>query len=150
MTDIKFLESMGKIKKLSNPDFARAKSLVEASAKNMEFIIQMELSDTTSTIIFREAYESIRQMGDARWFILGYKPKDHEASMEILKNEKIKNSAKLQKLDRFKAIRHDANYSGYLIPKSVTEEILEFWGDCGFEILCILKDELENNLNSLI
>jgi hypothetical protein len=82
----------------------RAKSLVEAAEKIMNAIVQIPLSVETSTIIFREIYESIRQLGDARWWLIGYKPNDHEVSMEILKEEKITNSAKLAKLDRFKSI----------------------------------------------
>lgn len=137
-----FFESMGKIKKLASPDKLRAKSLMEASERNMAVILEMGINDSSSTIIFRETYESIRQLGDARWWLLGYKPKDHEVSMEILKQEKIANSAKLQKLDRFRQIRNDANYSGYLIPKAVTEEIIEFWKECAEDILEKMKNEL--------
>lgn len=137
-----FFESMGKIKKLASPDKLRAKSLMEASERNMAVILEMGINDSSSTIIFRETYESIRQLGDARWWLLGYKPKDHEVSMEILKQEKIANSAKLQKLDRFRQIRNDANYSGYLIPKAVTEEIIEFWKECAEDILEKMKNKL--------
>jgi uncharacterized protein (UPF0332 family) len=134
---------MSKIKKLNAPDILRASSLIEASEKTMDAILQMDISDATSTIIFRETYESIRQLGDARWFLIGYKPKDHEASMSILKEESIESSAHLAKLDRFRSIRNDANYSGYMIPKEVTQEIIEFWKDCGEEILQKMKDEVK-------
>lgn len=140
--NIKFLESMSKIKRLGNPDKIRARSLLEASEKNMDTVLAMELTDATSTIIFREAYESIRQLGDALWFLKGFKPKDHEASMEILKVKKIGNSVLLQKLDRFKSIRNDANYSGYLIPKEVAGEILEFWSECAVEIAEGIREEV--------
>jgi len=138
----KFLESMSKIKKLHSPDKIRAKSLIEASERTMQAITQMEVSENTSTIIFRETYECIRQLGDARWFLIGYKPKDHEASIVILKEEKISKSALLPKLDRFKSIRHDANYSGYLIPVNDAREIIEFWSECGEELLEKLKEEI--------
>ncbi len=140
--NIKFLESMSKIKRLSTSDRTRAKSLIDASERTMTAIEGMKLSEETSTIIFRETYESIRQLGDARWWLMGYKPKDHEVSMAILKEEDIPNSAKLEKLDRFKSIRHDANYSGYMIPKAVAEEIVEFWDECGLEILDKLKRDV--------
>jgi len=140
--DKKFLESMSKIKRISTPDKLRAKSLVEAAGKTMAVISGMAVSDETATIVFRETYECIRQLGDARWFLAGYKPKDHEVSMEILKEERIKHSAKLEKLDRFRSIRNDVNYTGYLIPKEVAEEIMEFWEECGAEILENLEKEL--------
>lgn len=139
--NIEFLESMSKIRQRS-PDRARAKSLVEAAEKTMCAISEMRLTDSNATILFRETYESIRQLGDARWWLRGYEPKDHEVSMEILKEEKISESNKLAKLDRFRAIRNDANYSGYSVPKAVAAEILDFWGECGGEILENLKKEL--------
>lgn len=140
MIDLKFLESMSKIRKRS-PDVLRADSLLEAADKTMHAIREIPLSGETATIIFRETYESIRQLGDARWWLRGYEPKDHEVSMEILKEETIKRSAKLAQIDRFRLIRHQANYSGYNIPAAVTREILEFWEDCGAEILQNLKRE---------
>jgi len=140
--DIEFLKSMGKIKKIA-PDLHRAKSLIESSEKTIATILRMELSDETSTIIFREMYECIRQLGDAKWWLEGYKPKDHEVSMAILKEEEISNSAKLENLDRFRDIRHNANYSGYIIPKINAVEIIEFWYECGEEILENLKSEIQ-------
>lgn len=139
--NVEFFESMSKIRKRS-PDRSRARSLAEAAEKTMHTISEMPLTNGNATIIFRETYESIRQLGDARWWLWGYEPRDHEVSMEILKEEKIPNSAKLAKLDRFRAIRNDANYSGYSVPKAVTAEILEFWGECGEEILANLKKDL--------
>lgn len=138
---IEFLEAMSKIQKRS-PDKARAKSLIEASESTMKEILEMKVTEGTSTIIFRETYESIRQLGDARWWIRGYKPKDHEVSIEILMEEKITNSAMLNKLDEFRKIRNDANYGGYRVREERTKDILEFWNKCGKEILENLKKEL--------
>jgi len=138
---LKFLESMSKIRKRS-PDKARARSLMAASEKTMRNVLKMQVSDETATIIFRETYESIRQLGDARWWLLGYETNDHEASMEILKEERITHSARLEKLGRFRTIRNKANYLGEDIPKAVAEEILQFWNECGKEILGKLKKEV--------
>lgn len=140
--NLKFLESMSKIRKRSQ-DKPRVRSLLEAAGKTMDAVQEMPLTDATATIVFRETYESIRQLGDARWWLAGYEPKDHEVSMEILKTEKIRNSAKLAGLDRFRMIRNEANYSGYHVPKAVAEEILEFWEECGTDILRNIKKDLE-------
>lgn len=107
----------------------------------MAAVAKIPLSDATATIIFRETYEAIRQLGDARWWLKGYEPKDHEVSMEILKEEKIQHSAKLAKVERFRSIRNNANYLGYDIPKAVAQEIIEFWKECGTGILANLKEE---------
>ncbi len=142
MIDLKFLESMSKIRKRT-PDKPRARSLVEAAEKTMGAVTKIPLSDATATIIFRETYEAIRQLGDARWWLKGYEPKDHEVSMEILKEEKISRSARLVEADRFRSIRNNANYLGYDIPKAVAREILDFWEDCGREITEKLKKEVQ-------
>jgi hypothetical protein len=141
MIDIRFLESMSKIRKRT-PDIARAKSLVSSCEAIMKEIVKFTVTDDNATIVFRETYESIRQLGDARWWLMGYEPRDHEASMRILMEEKIRNSAKLQKADRFRDIRNNSNYSGYRISKSVADEIIEFWNECGLEILGNLKKEI--------
>ena len=137
--DIKFLIGMSKIKQLSAPDRIRAKSLIEASERTMRAVQGFGITDETATIVFRETYESIRQLGDARWWLKGFKPKDHEVSMEVLKEEKISHSTKLQKLDRFRAIRNEANYQGYMIPRAIAQEIIGFWRECGEELLENLK-----------
>jgi hypothetical protein len=140
--NLKFLEAMSKIRKKS-PDKVRAKSLVEASETTAKEILKMALTDSTATIIFRELYESIRQLGDARWWLLGYSPEDHDVSLEILKEEKIANSALLAKLDRFRQIRNNANYGGYKVSVAVAQEILDFWKLCGVELLAKLKSDLK-------
>jgi hypothetical protein len=140
--NIKFLEAMSKIRKKS-PDKARARSLFDSAESTAREITKLPLTASTATIIFRELYECIRQLGDARWWLLGYSSETHEASMEILKEEKIANSALLPKLDRFRQIRNNANYSGYLVSMAVAQEMLDFWKLCGVEILSKLKSELK-------
>jgi uncharacterized protein YutE (UPF0331/DUF86 family) len=139
--DIRFLESMSKIQKRS-PDKPMAKSLVEAAESTTGEILKLELNERTSGIIFRETYESIRQLGDAIWWLRGYKPKDHEVSIEVLKEEKITNPVMLNKLDGFRDIRNNLNYRGYRVSVQKTEEILRFWNECGKEILEKLKKEV--------
>ena len=123
-------------------DKSLAKSMIESSIDVMKVIKDTPLNEQTATIIFRETYESIRQLGDARLWLLGYEPKNHEASMEILKEIEIKNKIKLNHLMRFKNIRNDINYRGFKATLSQANEILEFWGLCCDEIIKILKSEL--------
>ena len=103
----------------------------------------IKLNEDSATLIFREIYESIRQLGDAKWWILGYEPGNHEISMEVLKEFDIKEKIKLNSLERFKRTTHDINYRGFRASISQTEEILDFWDKCGEEILSILKKEIK-------
>ena len=91
-------------------DVERIRSMINSSSINAKVAKEIKLNEETATLIFRELYESIRQLGDAKWWLLGYEPANHEVSLEILKEFGIKDKLKLNSLDRFKRIRHDINF----------------------------------------
>ncbi len=124
-------------------DIEKIKAMINSAEINVKVTKSIKLNEDTATLIFREIYESIRQLGDAKWGILNFEPGNHEVSMEILKEFDIKNKVKLNSLDRFKKIRHDINYRGFRASVSQAEEILDFWGKCCEEILNILRKDLE-------
>lgn len=122
-------------------DIGKIKSMIESGEINVKVIKSLELNEETSTVIFREVYESIRQLGDARLWLLGYEPMNHEVSMEILREMDIKEKVKLNHLARFRKIRNDANYRGFKVTVAQANEILDFWDKCAKEIIeIILKD----------
>ena len=125
-------------------DTEKIKSMINSAEINARVTKSIKLDDDTATLIFRELYESIRQLGDAKWGLMGFEPCNHEVSMEVLKEFNIKDKVKLNSLDRFKKIRHDINYRGFRAILSQTEEILDFWDKCGGEILKILRKELDS------
>ncbi|MEM3030533.1 MAG: hypothetical protein QXH27_02250 [Candidatus Micrarchaeia archaeon] len=120
-------------------DISRARSLVEAAEKISGVVASMRVTENSATVVFRELYECLRQLGDAKWWLLGYESLSHEASMRILMEEDIRNKVKLNHLDRFRHIRNDANYRGYLISVSNAIEMRDFWNLCGKELLGNLK-----------
>jgi len=124
----------GSLRKAS-PDKATARSIISSAQTNAQVALGIELSENSATLVFRELYESIKELGDARWRILGYSPEKHEPSMEILKEYDVKDKVKLNALDRIRAIRHDANYRGFRVSVSQAKEIIDFWNGPGKEIL---------------
>ena len=116
----------------------KIKSLIESAKNNADVASSLPVNERNATVIFREVYESIRQLGDARFWILGYEPLDHAISLESLKELNIKDKVKLNYLDRFKQIRHDANYRGFKVSASQAKEILDFWDACAHEIISLL------------
>ncbi len=120
-------------------DMARVKSILKSAETNAVVVSKIPLSEDSATVIFREMYESIRQLGDAQWWLLGYEPLNHAVCLEILKEADIKDKVKLNHLARFKKIRNDINYRGFIVSVAQAQEILEFWNRCGKEILNILK-----------
>lgn len=124
-------------------DREKVKSMIESSTTNMVVVKAVALTEQSAILIFRESYESIRQLGDARWWLLGYEPRNHEVSMEILKEMDIKEKVRLNHLGRFKAIRNDANYRGFKVTVAQAKEILGFWDACAEEIISSLVKELQ-------
>lgn len=123
-------------------DIKEIQSMINSAEINIKVVKTIKINEETATLIFREMYESIRQLGEARWLILGYEPTNHEISLESLKELNVKEKIKLNSLDRFKKIRHDINYKGFRATVLQAEEILDFWDKCGEEILRILKKEI--------
>ncbi|MBS3075281.1 hypothetical protein J4429_02360 [Candidatus Pacearchaeota archaeon] len=148
--DKSMIDSLIKVKALRfrQLDSERIKSLIESAEKTANFIKTLELKEESSNIIFRELYESIRQLGEARWRIIGYEPLNHEISLDGLIDLDIKEKTMLNHLARFKKIRHDSNYKGIFVSVNQAKEILDFWNKCGEGILEILKKDLNRQINN--
>jgi len=137
---IDFLLKEGILRSLSKSK-DEIKSLINSAQDNATTLLSLRLDEKTATIIFREMYESIRQLGEACWWKIGYKPQTHDISLEILKEIDIKNKVRLNFLDRFKQMRHDVNYRGFKVSVSQAQEIIELWKQCSKDIISfILKD----------
>lgn len=116
------------------------KSLLSTSERIYNFVKTLEIDEKGSDVIFRELYESIRQLGEVRWRLLGYEPLNHEICLDGLMDLDIKEKTLLNHLSRFKKIRNDLNYKGVRVEISQARDILEFWDKCGGEIIGILKE----------
>ena len=127
-------------------NFEKVKSMINSIEINIKVLKKIDLDEESATIIFTGFYESIRQLGEIKWWIAGYEPQgvgSHGLSLGILKELKIKEDVKLNYLERFKTIRHDANYRGFRVSVSQAKEIIDFWNKCGKEILEIIKRDIK-------
>ncbi len=120
----------------------RIKSMLKFAETNAKIILNLELNEDSASLIYRELYESIRQLGDATLWLKGYEPLNHDVSMEALKEIDIKNKLLLNHLTRFKTTRHDINYRGVRASIKQAEEIIDFWKKCCLEIAGKLNKEL--------
>ena len=123
-------------------DFPRIRSILQSVQTDAKIAKTIPLNEDSATMVFRELYESVRQLGDARWWLSGFEPTNHDISLEILKELKIKNAVLLNHLERFKKIRHDANYRGFRVSMAQAKEMIEFWDKCGEEIIKELMNEI--------
>ncbi|MBM3200566.1 hypothetical protein FJZ53_06520 [Candidatus Woesearchaeota archaeon] len=133
------------ILRLRQVDTEKIRSMITSAEVNARVAKSIALDKNSATLIFREIYESIRQLGDAAWWLQGYEPTNHEISVEILKEMEIKEKLKLNFLDRFKKIRHDANYRGFIVTIHQAEEIIDFWNKCGKDIINNLSSRMKKN-----
>ncbi|MBR9704007.1 hypothetical protein GOV12_01240 [Candidatus Pacearchaeota archaeon] len=127
-------------------DISKTRSLVKSAGNNVNVVKKIPLDDNSATLIFREIYESIRQLGEANWIIRGFEPLNHEISLDGFKDMSLKESIKLNYLPRFKKIRNDVNYNGFIVSIGQASEIVDFWNKCGNEII----DNIQNKLNNFI
>ncbi len=139
--NIDILKKIGILKAI-NKDFEKVKSLITSSKENAEVTLSVPLNEKSATLIFREIYESIRQLGEAKWLLLGYEPQNHDITLDILKESEIREKVKLNHLDRYKNIRHDINYRGFKVSEAQTKEIMEFWNLCMKEIIILIEKEI--------
>lgn len=139
--NIDILKKIGILKAI-NKDFEKVKSLITSSKENAEVTLSVPLNEKSATLIFREIYESIRQLGEAKWLLLGYEPQNHDITLDILKESEIREKVKLNHLDRYKNIRHDINYRGFKVSEAQTREIMEFWNLCMKEIIILIEKEI--------
>src|SRR3989344_6018609 len=118
-----------------SPDIHMAASLIDVALITAKTAMNIPLKEGNAIVIFRELYESLRQLGDAKLWKMGYEARQHEPSIKILTYSIISNPLALNRLDRFRLIRNDANYRGYKITLSQANDIVEFWTKYGEEII---------------
>ena len=132
------LVKMGELR-LKPVDKGRVKSAISFAETNARVAKTFPLTEESATIVFSAMYESVRQLGMAKWWLLGYDPSNHGLALDILKEMDIKDKVKLNYLDRFKKIRHDAHYRVVSTTLSQAKELIDFWDTSGKQILEILK-----------
>ena len=95
------------------------KSLIELGEEGLEFFKNKEISERNSGIIFKNYYDSLREVCEAVAISKEYKIYQHEAITlflrEILKEEEISF-----KFDRFRILRNSIHYYGKTISKEET------------------------------
>lgn len=131
---IKFLLMSGKLKR-SSPDQNRAYALIESSLKGARALKDVQISEKTAEIVFKEIYDSFRKLADAKWHILGYKSDGHEASSELIASAEIPSNFKLKSFDRFRKIRNEAAYDGKAVTLEQAKEIVTLWNETHKELI---------------
>jgi hypothetical protein len=120
-------------------EIAKVRSLIDNITTNAQVVLGIALDKNSATVIYRELYECIREIGDALWWLEGYEPLDHGISIEILEMQKVTNQTSLRHLETYKKIRHDIHYRGFRASEAQAKELIDFWNTSGKELLEQIK-----------
>lgn len=133
----------GKVR-VKEKNIAEARAILNTAKINAEAMKELSISDKNSTVIFKEIYDSIRQLGDIIWLLEGYEVlRGHEISLEILKDLDIEEKTRFNYLNRFEKIRHDASYRGKAVSMEQAREIIEFWNLCSYDIIREIEKRID-------
>jgi len=122
-----------------NRDALRARTLIRSSEDISRVMLKIPVDEHSASPIFREIYECIRQLGEAKLWLSGLEAKAHEPCMKALLDEDVKDKLKLRHLDGYRRMRNASHYRGVRVPVAAANEIINFWQTCGLEILERLK-----------
>lgn len=119
-------------------DVPIARALAAAAEQTGQALPHIPLTEHSAPMLFDAVYKALRQIGDGHWWLLGYEPRTHDVSIELLIDL---DPAIAQKMERFKQLRHDAAYRGSKISTENAQEIITFWNAHGGTLLEKLKRE---------
>ena len=113
----------GSVKKVS-PDIIEAKGLLKTGTEDFETIkTNFQLSESTSSMLFKNIYDAVRSVLQAFLSKQGYEPYSHEAIIAFnLESGNITN-AEAVKLDKFRQLRNDVSYRAARATLSEAKEI---------------------------
>ncbi len=91
-------------------DSQKAAALIKMSERSLATTAQIEMNDTTASIIFTISYDALREILEAMCLIQGYKVYSHEAYTAYL--EKLHEEKTAITFDRLRKLRNGINYYG--------------------------------------
>ncbi len=119
-----YLES-GKIRK-KKPDKGKSQGLIQNAKEDLKILQDIELSEETTSFIFKNTYNCIRTALQSYLARDGYKPYTHESIIIYAKKINELSEKQANKIDKYRELRNDIEYRGDTAEEKETEEILEF------------------------
>ena len=110
------------IRRYKRPDNKDALSIINASKREMDFTLSLEVNEKSGATIIKNIYESFRMLGDALLILRGIESESHVESINELLKLNLKTKRPLGVIGNLRMLRHNINYYGYS-PK--VEEVME-------------------------
>ena len=97
-------------------DPSRAKSIYASSKNALQTALEIELKPYTSKTVFRELYESLRELCESIGYSKGYKFSSHQ-SITYFIADYLNEPSLSRKFDRYRKLRNGINYYGRSLPE---------------------------------
>ncbi len=112
--------------KKGSPDATEAKSLIEKAFQRMEFIKDQHINEKTSTFIFEDIYECVREAAQSLMSLEGYKPYSHEVVIAFLKEFHKFDEYEITAFNRYRILRNNCVYRAAKVSPVVCRESMTF------------------------
>jgi len=110
--------------KKTSVDREEAKSLMNKSILRLEYIKKQEINEDTSSFIFEDIYETLREASQSLMSLKGYKPYSHEALISFLKEFYKFPEYEISAFDRYRILRNKTVYCAANVSPEVCKEAL--------------------------
>lgn len=111
-------------KTTQNPSLAR--SLLEKAEVRLNRILKEKISGDKSSLIFEDAYESIREAVQSLMQIARYKPLSHEVLIAFLIENRYLSQEKINVLNNYRILRNKSVYQAEKISIDKCKEAIKF------------------------
>jgi uncharacterized protein YutE (UPF0331/DUF86 family) len=107
-------------------DKEETKSLMNKAVQRLDYIKKQEISEFTSSFIFEDIYETLREASQSLMSLKGYKPYSHEALISFLREFYKFSESEISTFDRYRILRNKTVYSAAKVSIEVCKEALKF------------------------
>ena len=110
----------------SIPNPSMAKSLLEKAEIRLKRVKSEEIDEKSSSIMFEDIYEAIREASQSLMEIKGFKPYSHEAVVSFIKEYNFLKEEKTAVIDNYRVLRNNSVYKAEKISLQKCKEALNF------------------------
>jgi len=107
-------------------DCEEAKSLMNKATLRLDYVKSQEINEDTSSFIFEDIYETLREAAQSLMSLKGYKPYSHEALISFLKECYQFPEHEISSFDRYRILRNKTVYCAANVSPEVCKEALKF------------------------
>lgn len=131
--------------KKESADIEEAKSLIEKAFQRMDFIKTQHLNEKTSTFVFEDIYECLREAAQSLMSLEGYKPYSHEAVIAFLKEFCRFDEYEIESFNRYRILRNNCIYKAAKVSSTACRDAMKF----SENFLPKIKNEFDKKLNRI-